>query len=305
MFWLLLFGLAHAHLTWYGDILYTYALCGMIVYWAAHWKPRSLILAGCLVLLVPAAIMSLGQLAVVFSDESTVAKMGAEWMPAQQAVDEELATYRGSWLEQLGHRSEMALMMQTFVFGVFFFWRAGGLMLIGMALFKLKILDGSRSTSSYSLAAALLLPVGLGIVGYGIWRNTSNNFAFESTKFGGTLYNYFGSLLVSGGYVCVIMLMFKHNWFSWLQHSFKAIGQLALTNYLLQTIVCTFIFYGHGPGYFGSVSRTGQFAVVVTIWVVQMILSPIWAKHFRFGPFEWLWRSLVYWKIQPMRRLAA
>ena len=81
-----------------------------------------------------------------------------------------------------------------------------------------------------------------------------------------------------------------------------AVGQMALTNYLTHTIVCTTIFYGHGLGLFGSVDRTGQLLIVLAIWLGQLTLSPIWLKHFRFGPFEWLWRSLTYGAMQPMRR---
>ncbi len=81
-----------------------------------------------------------------------------------------------------------------------------------------------------------------------------------------------------------------------------AVGQLALTNYLMQTVLCTFIFYGHGLGRFGMFERWEQFLVVVGVWVLQLVVSPIWLRYFRFGPAEWLWRSLSYLKLQPMRR---
>ncbi len=75
---------------------------------------------------------------------------------------------------------------------------------------------------------------------------------------------------------------------------------MALTNYLLQTLICTSIFYGHGLGLFGSFSRVQQILTVVAVWAVSLLLSPLWLRFFRFGPFEWLWRSLAYWKLQPM-----
>jgi uncharacterized protein len=76
---------------------------------------------------------------------------------------------------------------------------------------------------------------------------------------------------------------------------------MAFTNYLMHTLICTTIFYGYGLGLFGRVERFGLMAFVLGIWILQLLVSPIWLKHFRFGPAEWLWRSLTYWRRQPMR----
>ena len=83
-----------------------------------------------------------------------------------------------------------------------------------------------------------------------------------------------------------------------------AVGRMAFTNYIMQTVICTTVFYGHGFGLFGSMERVGQFAVVVGVWIFQLIVSPIWLRHFRYGPLEWLWRSLVYLEVQPFRQHA-
>ena len=80
-----------------------------------------------------------------------------------------------------------------------------------------------------------------------------------------------------------------------------AVGQMALTNYLTQSIFQTLVFTGIGLGLFGRLERAELYYVVVAIWIVQLVWSPIWLRHFRFGPAEWLWRSLTYWKRQPMR----
>jgi uncharacterized protein len=80
-----------------------------------------------------------------------------------------------------------------------------------------------------------------------------------------------------------------------------AVGQMALSCYLMQTILCTTVFYGHGLGFFGSFSRVAQAAVVVAVWAAMLVICPLWLRHVRFGPFEWLWRSLTYWKFQPVR----
>jgi uncharacterized protein len=77
---------------------------------------------------------------------------------------------------------------------------------------------------------------------------------------------------------------------------------MAFTNYLMQTVICTTIFYGHGFGLYGSVERKYQILIVFAVWAFQLIVSPFWLRYFRFGPMEWLWRSLTYMKAQPMRR---
>ena len=81
-----------------------------------------------------------------------------------------------------------------------------------------------------------------------------------------------------------------------------AVGRMAFTNYLLQSVICTLIFYGHGLGYFGEVERGGQILIVFSVWIALIILSNLWLSRFRFGPVEWLWRTLTYLKPQPMRK---
>jgi uncharacterized protein len=76
---------------------------------------------------------------------------------------------------------------------------------------------------------------------------------------------------------------------------------MALSNYLLQSLVCTTLFYSYGLGWYGSVGRAAGLVLVVIIYAAQIPLSVWWLKHFRFGPAEWVWRSLTYGKRQPMK----
>ena len=87
-----------------------------------------------------------------------------------------------------------------------------------------------------------------------------------------------------------------------LQKWLAPVGKIALTNYLSQSIIATFIFYGHGFGLFGTVGRAGQWGFIIGIWIVQILFSQWWLKYFKFGPFEWLWRSLTYWELQEFKR---
>jgi len=146
--------------------------------------------------------------------------------------------------------------------------------------------------------------LGFSLVIFGVMQNFAHNWEFAYSMFVGSQFNYWGSILVSFGYIGMVMLIAKSGWIPAVVERFAAVGRMALTNYFMQTIICTTLFYGHGLGWFGQVERTSQVLVVLSIWALQLIISPIWLKYFRFGPFEWLWRSLTYWQKQPMRRVA-
>lgn len=77
---------------------------------------------------------------------------------------------------------------------------------------------------------------------------------------------------------------------------------MAFSNYIAQTLICTTLFYGHGLGWFGQAERWQQLLVVFSVWVVILVVSPWWLARFRFGPLEWLWRSLTYFELQPFRK---
>ena len=118
----------------------------------------------------------------------------------------------------------------------------------------------------------------------------------------GSQFNYFGSLGVSFAYICLIMLFSKSDRFKGIKDNLAAIGQMALTNYIAQSIIGVFIFYGVGFGLFSQFERYEQVAVIVGIWLIQLGWSKPWLDSFQFGPLEWLWRSLTYMKFQPMRK---
>lgn len=302
MAWLILFGLLHAHLLWYGDILYSYGMCGLLAWLFRKWPPVVLIAIGLVLISVGSVIMIASELSLPYWEQQGIEGLRQSWTPSAEALQAELDAYRGSWLEQMPNRMIGAMFFQTFMFAIWSFWRVTGLMCIGMAMFKLGVFQGKRSATTYATMCIIGLGVGLSLSAYGVHWNTQRDWAMESSFFFGSEFNYWGSLFASFGYVGMVMLVCKlPGMLQWLT-PLAAVGRMALTNYLLHTIICTMIFYGHGFGYFGRVERTGQIAIVVGVWIVQLILSPIWLRSFEFGPFEWLWRSLTYWRVQPMLR---
>ncbi len=301
-FWLLLFGLAHAYLLWSGDILVAYALCGFWVYWLRRLRPAWQLALGIFIVSIPALILLVTSLTMQLTPPETLQELRADWQPASETIAAEVASYRGGWLKQMDARVPRSAEFQTVGLLFWGLWRAGGLMLMGMALYRWGVLTGSRSRSFYFGMVFLGLAIGLPVVSWGAAQNFANDWMLEFSKFGlGAQPNYWGSLFVSAAYIGLLMLFVRSRALPWLQTALAAVGRTALTNYLLQTILATAIFYGHGLGLFGSVERVGQIGIVVAIWVVQLAVSPLWLRYCRFGPFEWLWRSLSYWRLQPLR----
>ena len=299
MGWLILFGVLHAHLFWYGDILYTYGMCGLMAYAFRNMAPRALLTTGAgLILFGFLIFVAFGFL---IPQEELAKIRDKEWQPTADIIAAELAAYRGGFISQASHRSPTALAFQT-VYFLLFFWKVLGLQLIGMALLKLDVFTARRASSSYLKLMAFGLGIGLPLVAFGIQQNFAHDWSVEYSMFFGGQWNYWGSAFVSLGYVGLFMWIVRAGVLRALTARLAAVGRMAFSNYIFHTIVCTTIFYGHGFGLFGSVERVGQIAIVLAIWVVQLIVSPIWLRHYQFGPLEWVWRSLTYGRPQAMRR---
>lgn len=310
MLWLILIGMLHAYVLWYGDILVSYGLCGMLAFLFRKISPRKLLIIGLIFICVVSLLFVV--LGWSFSQwpQEMVDMSKQSWQPDKETIAWENSIYRGGWLEQMEHRVPVALSFQTSVFLMFTLWRVLGLMLIGMALLKWGIFTGGRETEfsgrfDYKKMYRKLLIVGTGaglavtIAGWA--ANSRYNWSFEYSMLQGQQFNYWGSLFIAMAYLGGIMLICQSGNLSFLTRRLAAVGRMAFTNYLMHTVICTTLFYGHGFGLFGKVDRTVQFLIVILIFAFQMWLSPLWLTHFRFGPMEWLWRSLTYRKLQPMR----
>jgi uncharacterized protein len=136
---------------------------------------------------------------------------------------------------------------------------------------------------------------------YTAWLIVRSNFDPILQDFTGSTYDI-GRLSIALGHLGVVMLVCRTGVLRWLTQSLAAVGQMAFSNYIFHSVVCSIVFTGYGFALYGRLQRFELYYVVGAVWIVQMIASPIWLKHFRFGPLEWAWRSLTYWKKQPMRR---
>ena len=296
MGWLLAFGLAHAYLLWAGDILVTYAICGCLVYLMRRRRPRTLLIAGLASLAVTSLFTVLigSALLVPGVPEEAHSEIERGWAPDAAYLDAEIAAYRGGWSEQQPRRAEQALGIHLGMLPFFALWFCGGLMLIGMALYKGGVLGAARDDRFYRRLVVIGLLTGMPLVALGIWWNFAGGWAWQRSMLFGTLFNAWGCIPIALAYVGVVMLAVRRSFLPSLQARLAAVGRMAFTNYLLQTVLCTTIFYGHGLGLFASVERYQQLLIVFAVWAFQLWLSPVWLRRYAHGPLERLWRTLTY-----------
>jgi uncharacterized protein len=288
---LLVLGLLHAYLLWYGDMLVPLALCGTVVFVARRLSPRWLLVLGSLVFATGSALSFALTWSTAQSDPVALAAWRAQWTPRPAIINLEIAQYRGGWAEQMAQRVPAALETQTVSFVTKLLWQMTGLMLIGMALFKLGVLSAARSRTFYLRMAILGCGAGIMLIALGLWRSYATKWDLLDFALVSQQLQYWGNLFVALGWTALVMLLCQR---AWQLRSVAAVGRMALTNYLLQTVICTTIFYGHGFGLFGRVDRACQLAIVVAIWAFQFLASSAWLSYFAVGPVEWLIRWLVF-----------
>ena len=291
---LIVIGLLHAYLIWPGDILVTYGLCGLLLLPAVQMRlsPRILIISGVFLLSIPSLNMLGSVVSPDLLDAGEKAQISEQWSPSPNSYQDELAAYRGHWLAQQSQRAQETLSVHIQNLPLTLVWRVGGLMLIGMALFKLGIVSAVRSLRFYRCMTLVGIGIGAPLMFYNSqqWSNTQWSLAYYESI--GFQINYWCGLLLAGGYIGLIMWLCLTGRLIWLISLLAQVGRMALSNYLLQSLLCTLIFYGHGLGLFGKLERTEQLAVVVLVWLINLIFSTIWLKYYWQGPIEFIWRRL-------------
>ncbi len=322
--WLLLLGAAHAYLIWFGDILFFYAAVGMLAFFFRRRSPKALIIIACCALPIAPLFSFAGgvymadlkeraesyELLLEAGDTLTEEQQAAveEWdeargfmIPGEEELNADIEAYTGSYGEIVAHRAGDVLEMQ--IQGTLFFmiWRVGGLMLIGMALMKLGVLTAERENGFYKRMMLVGYGLGLPITIFSAANLHANDFDSLYIFTIGSIPNYVGSILMALGHIALVMLIVRTGALASLMRRFAAVGRMALSNYLAHSLILTTVFYGYGLGLYAEIPRLAQMGFVAAVIGLQLYWSPWWLARFRFGPFEWLWRSLTYWQRQPMR----
>jgi len=324
--WLIVFGLLHAYvLLWNGDVLYIYGMVGLALYPLRTLSPRWLIIAALLCFAVPVGTNAfeeyhLAQREAVVDDalaqqaqgepltdaqKDAVASWNAE-AEAHRATDEkierELQWRRAGYMTVLRELAPRNLRQQTTAFLRWDLWDAAGPMLLGMALMKLGVLSGMCSTGLYGALTLVAYGIGLSVNMAETFVEYRNALG-DALPIGFTYYTYdLGRVMTMLGHVGVIVLLVRSGVWMKLQHALGACGRMALTNYMAQSVICGLLFYGFGFGLVGRLGRFDCLIVVAGIWAIQLLWSSLWLAHFRYGPVEWLWRTLTYWQRVPMRK---
>ena len=281
-------GLAHAYLLWYGDMLVTFALCGAVVFAFRALPPRGLLTRGAVALAIASGLTLALGLSQPWWPPAMRAQFLSVWAPSPEMIAREIAAYRGGWLAQMAYRAPEAFQIETSQLVLRGLWQAGGLMLVGMGLFKLGVLSGARSASFYGAMTALGFALGLPVAWYGAERGRALQGDLGDFMLVGSQLAYWSDLAVGLGWIGLVMLCCRAGWRA---RAVAAVGRTALSNYLLQTVLATTIFYGHGLGLFARVDRVGQLLLVLAIWGVQLAGSVWWTRRYAVGPVEWAWRT--------------
>ena len=326
---LIVFGLMHAYLLWFGDILFAYGVCGLVIYLFRRKSPRTLVIIAVVSFLIGAVIMLGAGNMINFmrntAEEATEltaqgeelsslqasmmeawSEIKVEFNPTQDKLQKSIEIYgNGSFVEIFKKRAVQSLTMQTQAFLFMILWQVLGLMLLGMALLKAKVITGERSIRFYTIQAVIGLSVGLGLSILAAEMQIGGGFDMIDYFRGGGPIMMFASAVAAIGYIGLIMLISKTDTRGFIKDRLAAVGRMALTNYLLQSIVCTTIFYSYGLGLFGEVNRAPAMLIVFGVWIIQLLYSKWWLERYKFGPVEWLWRSLTYGKKQPFKQATA
>lgn len=323
--WLLVFGVFNAFiLLWFWDILFHYACIGMLLFTFRRLSPKALIIASAIALLLMTvrenvdayrertmiykgeAIAKLDTTTTKLTEqqkEDLGAMTGFKEKTSQESkikkMEKGLSSVRGSYGGFYEYQSERSF------HGAIFYLYFGGwdimvFMFLGMAFFKTGVLQGQASSKLYWALFIGGLGIGLTLSYFRLQPLIDYKFNFFTIR-RNIFFEYYelSRTFRALGIFGLIMLLYKSGWFKWLFALMRPVGQMAFTNYLMQSLLVGLFFYGIGFGMYGKLQRYEMYYVVAATWIVQIIWSHIWLRYFRFGPLEWAWRSLTYWKKQP------
>ena len=317
--WLIAFGLLNAWLLlWVGDILYFYGLTALFLFAFRKLAGKALLSLGVAAFVLGAAWSGLETVNLLnqhdraaSAEKVPVAKRSEEqkkdiedWKekslaaPPPAAVQKMKKEVQAGYFSAMKSRGPIISKFESWhAYRYFFDWF--GMMMIGMALFKLGVLTLEAPTRIY-----VAMMVGGYAIGFPL--NLYEAYWIMSHGFSGLAYHQanitydLARLFQTAGHLGLLCLFLRSGLFSWFRGSMAAVGRMALTNYLTHSVIALIIFVF--LGYWGELERHQLYYIVVAVWVAQLIISPIWLRHFHFGPVEWLWRYLTYGKAPPFRR---
>jgi len=312
LFVLLLIGLAHVLLVWAGDILVLYAVLGVPLLVFRASSPRTLIVSALLCLALPILFYA-GLLGLVEYGGSVprAAEQIERWFAETAAKHEALAEQS---FQVYSHGTFVEITAQRIQdLGFYYLDPLDGWLVWAphiFAMFLMGLYVGRRgflqhiSTHVPIFRKAMWWGLGLGLsgnLGFVVTADWSDPVVPSVTGLVEAVFFVIGAPALSFFYVAAILLLVQREGWQERLAPLAAVGRMALSNYLFQSVICTTIFYSYGLGLYGGVGPAVGVGLTVVIFLIQVVLSVWWLRRFQFGPMEWAWRSLTYRKRQPMR----
>lgn len=307
---LFLLGMIHALFFWRGDILAHYAFAGLLVYSLRKTDPaRLLVLAG-LSLTIPPLLCTVPTLPQ-FLSENMAQGMPADWTTAAPPQNEvglqnygemitetprglamEARLYSSGSFQAITQYRAASLAVSWIGYLFFMLFPVLGYMLAGMAIIQSTLFQDPERMRGFLWKVFLIgLILGLALTLPGAWLVfQKNGWAMLGTH----VLRYFGSIPLTAAYLCAFLLACQSPLFLRVTRPLRIAGRMALTNYLLPSIILTALFYGYGLGQFGLYGYATLAGMAAATCVLLVLLSMAWNHFFRFGPFEWLWRCGTY-----------
>ena len=296
---LLVFGLLHITFLWSGDILHSYALVALVLMYLPLMSLRECGLAGVVLYFAPVCLLLLSSVSMAFLPEAELEKLDIEYSANANAAVHAAKVYAdGNYLEVLNQRLSDFLHILTYEPYVFI--GALGIFLIGAAIMRSgRLLDLKANRSFFlksSIGCALLaaLPIAIANSVYGHSLMTSQGMLEQALM-------TIGNLPLSLFYLSSIAYAMSFVSGSKILGLLAPAGKMALTNYLMQSLIASSVFFGYGLGFWNQWGRADLALFVIAVFTLQVIFSHLWLRYFRYGPMEWLWRALTYWTLPAMR----
>lgn len=306
---LAIFGLIHFYLIWYGDILFLYAVMGMILYAFRNLGVKALTIWGIALSSIGALFWSVGMAFMMVGASPAAppelraqyASFAADFTPDAEVTQDALDLHRSGFVEIATHQFTEGA---TWPFkGLALYGpETLGLMLIGMALFKSGLLRGQWSLDRLARWRNICLAIGIAGNVLLLWWQFASDLE-PALMLGATFgFSVPFDITMSVGYAALFMGLAQRFADSGLIARVAAAGQAAFTNYLGTSILMTALFYGWGLGQYGHWSRAEVYIPVLVMWGIMLLWSKPWLTRFRYGPLEWLWRSLSRGRVEALRR---
>lgn len=303
--WLLIFGLVHYLLLWWGDILCLYAVVGPIAMLIAGRQPMQLVKIAFLAFALHFGILGLKMLDIHLALGAAQAESASAHaiaagqrllegigQPGASGIMEEIAVYRGDWAGMIAHKAS-----NIWGWGItgllYMSLDTLGFMLLGMAMLKGGFLSGKWSQEQYIGTARHCFIIGLPpmlVLGIWAWGTSFDAVTTFAVVFA---WSFPFRIPLTVGYAALMMAIICKGAPTSLLRRVEAAGRMSLSNYLLTSLLMTALFYGWGLGLFATIPRAQVYLFVLPLWTMMLVWSPLWLARFRQGPLEGLWRRLT------------